>query len=234
MERIDLSDALRERLLDIPPFDALPAGRAAAIPDRLDHTLLRIAKGEVVARQGTPCNRLFVLLEGRLRVDIIDAFGNRILVEHIEAPRVFATPHLFGSDTTLPATFTALGEGILFTATRDTAFRLISEEPQILHKFLCITGNCNHCTTRRLRVLSYKGVRERLAVYLLDRLEPGTDWVGVVHNNSQLAEYLNVTRPALSKQLNKWKKEGVLLPEEARIRILDPGLLRATVNMAGK
>lgn len=232
MERIELNDTLRGLLLRIPPFDALPAGRASAIPERLDHTLLRIGKGEVIARQGTACSRLFVLLEGCLRVDIIDAFGNRILVEHIQAPRVFATPHLFGADNTLPATFTALGDGVLFAATRESAFRLISEEPEILQKFLCITGNCNHCTTKRLRVLSYKGVRERLAVYLLDRAT-GRDSVPLVHNNSQLAEYLNVTRPALSKQINALKREGVIALDEQGVRILDRSALLEAASGCG-
>lgn len=234
MERIELSDNYRERLLRIPPFDGLSSERAGGVPERLDHTVYRIVKGDVVARQGVPCSHLFVLLEGRLRVDIVDAFGNRILVEHIEAARVFATPHLFGADNTMPATFTVLEEGVLFAASRESAFRLISEEPGILQKFLCITGNCNHCTTKRLRALSYKGVRERLAAYLLDRRRPDSDTVALVHNNSQLAEYLNVTRPALSKEINKFKREGIIAIGDDHIRIRDFSLLQDILNKANK
>lgn len=234
MERIELSDSYRERLLGIAPFDGLGAERADNILERLDHAAYRIVKGDVVARQGVPCSHLFALLEGRLRVDIVDAFGNRILVEHIEAARVFATPHLFGADNTMPATFTVLDEGVLFAASRDSAFRLISEEPGILQKFLCITGNCNHCTTKRLRALSFKGVRERLATYLLDRRRPGSDTVALLHNNSQLAEYLNVTRPALSKQINKFKREGIIDMGDGHIRIRELGSLQDIVNKAGK
>lgn len=234
MEPIELNDRLRTLLLQTPPFDGLSAAPADAFPRRLDYALYGLAEGDVVARQGMPCNYLYVLLEGRLRVDIVDAFGNRVLIEHIESPRVFATPHLFGADNTMPATFEALEEGVLFAATRESAFRLISEEPDILQKFLCITGNCNHCTVKRLRILSYKGIRERLAVYLLDRLKPGADSVRVVHNNTQLAEYLNVTRPALSKAVNRLKKERLIVAEGERIRIPDPTQLREIVNRAEK
>lgn len=234
MERIELSDKYRTLLLQTPPFDGFASCKREHLPERLDYAVSRIAKGDVVAQQGTPCNQLYVLLEGRLRMDIVDAFGNRILIEHIESPRVFATPHLFGADNTMPATFTVLDEGVLFTATRESAFRLISEEPGILQKFLCITGNCNQCTVKRLRILTCKGIRERLAAYLLDRLAPGTDSVRIVHNNTQLAEYLNVTRPALSKEINRLKKEKTIATDGDRIRILAPGTLKRFANRADK
>ena len=73
------------------------------------------------------------------------------MVEYIVAPRAFATPHLFGSNTTLPATFTAIEDCILFTATKESTFKLISQDPKVLHNFLCITGNCNACTVSRLK-----------------------------------------------------------------------------------
>lgn len=80
------------------------------------------------------------------------------------------------------------------------------------------------------RALSYKGVRERLAVYLLDRLIPGEKTVPVVHNNSQLAEYLNVSRPALSKEMNKLKREGVIVVEGECIRLSNLALLYNILN----
>lgn len=230
MKRIELTDSHHSLLLQIPPFDGYQATQAAHLAERLDFHVYSLEQGEVVARQGDPCKYLYVLLEGCLRVDIIDAFGTRILIEHIEAPRVFASPHLFGTENVLPATFTVLEDGVLFAATRESAFRLISEEPGILRKFLCITGNCNNCSSKRLRVLSFRGVRERLAVYLFDRIRPGEDVVKVVHNTSQLAEYLGVTRPALSKEIGKLKREGVIAVEDKLVRILNPCVLRQLVN----
>lgn len=42
-----------------------------------------------------------------------------------------------------------------------------------------------------------------------------------MHTQSQLAEYLNVSRPALSKEINKMIKEGLVTMEGKRIVILD-------------
>ena len=185
-------------------------GLADAIVDIVETgTTLRENKKEIVVTQGTPCNKLYVLLEGKLRTDIIDGLGNEVMIEYIIAPRTFATPHLFSSDNTLPATFTALEDSVILMATKDSTFKVISQDPQVLHNFLCIAGNCNICTVSRLKPLSRKTVRERFIVYLFEHKKKDSLIVEITHTQSQLAEYLNVSRPALSKEINKIIKEEI-------------------------
>ncbi len=61
---------------------------------KLDFVIYAANKKEIVVTQGTPCNKFIVLLEGKLRTDIIDGLGV-VMIEYIIAPRTFATPHLF-------------------------------------------------------------------------------------------------------------------------------------------
>ena len=213
----------------IPLFRDLPLNIKHSLLDRLDISVYEVNKKDIIATQGTLCKKLYVLLEGKLRVDIIDGLGNEVMIEYIVAARAFATPHLFSSDGTLPATFTAIEDGILLTASKESMFKLISEEPKILHNFLCITGNCNVCTVTRLKTLSRKTVRERFVVYLLEHRKKNTTTVNIIHNQATLAEYLNVTRPALSKEINKMIKEGIIEMEGKTVRILDEALLEKYV-----
>lgn len=221
MEKLACTDEHLKLLFGIPLFRDLPSNVKSSLLDRLDYTLYEVSKKEVIARQNTPCKHLFVLLKGKLRVDIIDALGNNVMIEYIVAPRAFATPHLFSTDNTLPATFTVLEEGIWFIATKESLFKLISEEPSILKSFLCITGNCNKCTVTRLRALSHKNIRSRFIQYLFENLKPGTDSVLMEHNQVQLSEYLCVTRPALSKEINRLVKEDLIRLEGQMVYLLD-------------
>lgn len=221
MEKITPTTEHIELLFQIPLFRDLPQNLKSTLLERLDYQLYHIHKKDEVARQGTPCKRLYVLLKGQLRADIIDGSGNEVIIEYITAPRAFATPHLFNTkDNRLPVTFTALEESILFTASKESTFKLISEEPSILRNFLCITGNCNKCTVSRLNVLSYKNVRDRFAAYLFEHKRSGTSLINIMHNQAQLAEYLNVTRPALSKEINKMIKEGLIRTEGKTVELL--------------
>lgn len=229
MRKITLNESHRELLFRIPLFRDLPLNVRQSLLERLDICLYEFDRKEIIATQGTPCKKLYVLLEGRLRVDIIDGLGNEVMIENIIAPRAFATPHLFSTDGILPATFTAMENGILFTASKDSMFALISQEPKILQNFLCITGNCNACTVSRLKTLSRKTVRERFVVYLLEHRKNKSTTVNIIHNQATLAEYLNVTRPALSKEINKMIKEGIIDMDGKTVQILNEAILERYV-----
>ena len=120
------------------------------LPQELELSVYEVARKEIVLKQDTYCNHLYVLLKGELEVNIVDVAGNLVKVEDIRAPRAFATPHLFGDKNLLPATFTASEDSVLLMATRTSVFKLISSVPDLLHRFLCVTGNCNKCTVTRL------------------------------------------------------------------------------------
>lgn len=225
MEPIICTEEHENILFQIPLFRNLPLNIKQTILDKLDHSLFAIDKNEEILKQNTVCKSLFVLLKGRLRVDIIDGLGNVIMVENIIAPRAFATPHLFSTDNILPATFTVIEDGILFTATKDSVFKLISEQPSLLKSFLCITGNCNKCITTRLRALSHKNVRNRIIAYLLEQRQNDNNIFQIEHNQVQLADYLCVTRPALSKEINKMIKEGLIKMKGKTVELIQIGEL---------
>ena len=211
METVIFNSFYKDKLLSISLFNDLPDLIKNEVVKKLDIKLYGINEKTVVLEQGNVCCNLYVLLEGKLEVNIIDANGNEVLIEYIEAPRAFATPHLFKKDNRLPATFRTLEKSVLLTASKDSTFELISKYPDVLRNFLCVAGNCDVCTTMRLDVLSRKTIRERILVYLFRRLDRDTSTVKMRCTLTQLAEYINVTRPALSTEFNKMEKEGLIV-----------------------
>lgn len=192
--------------------------------DKLDYTVREIYKGEIIIRQGTPCLHMYILLKGNLEVNIIDISGSNVKVENLVGPRAFATPHLFDEHGVFPATFTVVEDGVLFMATKESAFRLISSNPELLKNFLRITGNCTACTVGRLKILSYKSIRSRLAYYLFEQKKE-TSNVVMQHNQTQLAEYLNVSRPALANEMRKMVDEGLIKVDGKDVEIVSSNSL---------
>lgn len=208
----------------IPLFRGMSNELKSSLLDKLDYTVILIKKGEIIIRQDTTCNHMYILLEGNLEVNIIDVSGNNIKVENIIAPRAFATPHLFDGNNTFPATFTVVEDGLLLKATKESVFSLISSEPELLKNFLRLTGNCNACTVSRLRILSYKSIRSRFSYYILEHKQSETLAV-MEHNQTQLAEYLGVTRPAFANELKKMVDEGLISIDGRNVNILSQGSL---------
>jgi CRP/FNR family transcriptional regulator, dissimilatory nitrate respiration regulator len=229
MEQTDFTEKYEALLFQIPLFRDLPLNIKHLLVDKLDFTVYTIKKNDIVARQHTHCKRLMVLLEGRLRVDSMDASDNEVLIEYIIAPRAFATPYLFKLDTTLPATFKAMEDGVLLTATNESVFRLMSEIPDLLKSFLGVAGNCTKCTDLRLKALSYKNIRSRFVAYLFEYKAENSSVVKIEHNQVELADYLCVTRPALTREINKMMKERLISMKGKTVELLQIAELKRVI-----
>ncbi len=223
-EQLCLTEQQINIIHKIPLFRGVTEDFKKGFLDKIDYNVYHIKKGEIIINQGTQCNHLHILLKGNLEVNIIDASGNNVKVENIIAPRSFATPHLFSDNNIFPATFTVVEEGILLKATRESVFKQISSEPELLKNFLRLAGNCNACTVSRLKILSYKGIRSRFISYLFDhKKEEGLSVMN--HNQTQLAEYMGVTRPALANEIKKMTDEGLIKVDGKHVELLSPALL---------
>ncbi len=216
---IDLTEQQINIIHKIPLFRGMSEESSKTLFDRLDYTVREIRKGEIIIRQDTPCQHMYILLKGNLEVNIVDVSGNNVKVENLVGPRSFATPHLFDGNSVFPATFTVVEDGILFMATKESAFKLISSDPELLKNFLRLTGNCNACTVSRLRILSYKSIRSRFAYYLFERKKDSSLSV-MEHNQTQLAEYMGVTRPALANEIKKMVDEGLIKVDGKNVEIV--------------
>lgn len=208
-EQIFLTEQQISIIHRIPLFKGVSDEFKRNLLDKLDYFITPLKKGEIIIHQGTTCNHMHILLEGKLEVNIVDVSGNNIKVENLIAPRAFATPHLFDGNNIFPATFTVVENGLLLKATKDSVFKLISSEPELLKNFLRLTGNCNACTVSRLKILSYKSIRSRFIYYLLEH-KADSNLSIMEHNQTQLAEYLGITRPALANEIKKMVDEGLI------------------------
>ena len=77
-----------------------------------------------------------------------------------------------------------------------------------------------HAAVRKLNVLGFSSVQERIAAWLLQE----TDEKGMVElktNREEQADYLCVARPSLSRTLMQMQKAGIIETRRNQIRILD-------------
>ena len=73
--------------------------------------------------------------------------------------------------------------------------------------------------TKKAHILSSTTLREKIAVWLLENMENGSVDTGM--NREEMASYLGVTRPSLSREMMKMQREGIIEVEKGRIVICD-------------
>ncbi|MBQ9060483.1 MAG: Crp/Fnr family transcriptional regulator [Firmicutes bacterium] len=75
--------------------------------------------------------------------------------------------------------------------------------------------------THKVEILAERGLRSRIMVYLnILARKSGTDTVSVKMSREQMAQFLCVNRSALSNELNKMKREGLIDFKRGQFRIL--------------
>lgn len=99
---------------------------------------------------------------------------------------------------------------------------------QLIRNMLEIMAVRSFDMTKKAHILSSTTLREKISVWLLESMKDGVVDTGM--NREQMAAYLGVTRPSLSRELMKMQKEGIIEIDKGRIVICDEERLYSPVE----
>lgn len=92
---------------------------------------------------------------------------------------------------------------------------------RLIENLLRISARKNLNLSRRIFHTSAKTIRGRLLSFLSYRAaQSQEEWFTIPFNRQQLADYLGVDRSALSNELSKMQREGLLQVEKNQFRLL--------------
>lgn len=81
---------------------------------------------------------------------------------------------------------------------------------------------------RRVYYLQLKSIRAKISLFLLEEAEKnGSLTFSLSFNRQKMAEFLNVSRPSLSREMSRLKAEGVIDFYKESVKILDRHLLES-------
>ncbi len=181
-------------------------------------------KGEYIYRMGDLKVALAMLLEGELHINTEDYWGNQTILSEIRPGQIFAETYALAPDIPLAVNVIALSDctvllmnagNILRACPNSCAFHqtLIQNLAEILaSKNLMLTGKLEHMAQRT--------TRNKLLSYLsFQSIQAGSSHFEIPFNRQQLADYLAVDRSAMSSELSKLQKEGLLKVDKNRFTL---------------
>ena len=80
MVKVEFTDEYQKILWQISLFKDMDVSLQRRLPLELELSVYEVARKEVVLKQDTYCNHLYVLLKGELEVNIVDVAGNLVKV----------------------------------------------------------------------------------------------------------------------------------------------------------
>ncbi len=199
--------------------------------DEFSLTGIEVKKGDVLARQGEPCNRLIVLLTGAAKGEMTDASGKVVKVDDIAAPNPLAILFLFGPENRFPVTATATEDGTAIVIPKQVVLRMLSRSERLLENYLNISAGFAARLSRKLHFMSFRTIRQKLAMYLLDlSAKAGSDMVCLDRTHTSLAEYFGVSRQALEREIKAMAADGLIAVEKKQITLDDKPKLARLVS----
>jgi len=174
-------------------------------------------KGETILHAGTITKKMGIVLSGSVTIESIDILGNRSILSHVASSDIFAETYAFLANEPMAVNACANEDcKILFlnieNITHSCNYDFESWRIKLIINLLAISSQKNLLLSNRIFHTSAKTIRERLISYLsFVSLKEKNNEFKIPFDRQQLADYLNVDRTALSKEISKMKKEGLIM-----------------------
>ena len=191
---------------------------------------LTFPKGQTIIFPDDKPAVLYLILEGTVILEQYNYMGKPMNIEYRSAGSLFGETDVFLDKDSFGYTVRTESPCRILTADRSFFFRTCEKNcehhSQAIFNMLHIFALDNHQKQERLDLLTCGELEQRLARYLLEN-RTGADTVFLSMNRSELAAYLNTTRPSLSRTLSGLQNQGALqIDGRNQIKTLNPDILQ--------
>lgn len=179
----------------------------------------------IIFHAGDRVTEIGMVISGSVNIETVDVWGNRSILSNVSAGQVFAESYVFSYTAMMVDVVAAEDCVVAFLELgplHDANNAELSWYPKLIRNFLAILANKNIVLSNRIFCTSPKTVRERVMTYLSNESKNcGSRYITIPFDRQQMADYLNVERTALSKELGRMKRDGILEYHKNEFRLLD-------------
>ncbi|MBQ3077338.1 MAG: Crp/Fnr family transcriptional regulator [Clostridia bacterium] len=186
----------------------------------------RYPKGAAVFLEGDAAEYVGIVLEGAVTIVQDDFFGNRNLIGTALPGELFAEAFSCAGLERLPVSvFAERDTAVLLLDCRRVLQVCSSGCPfhhRLIANLLAVVSRKNLALNRKIRFVSQRTTREKLMSYLLDQAkQQGSDHFEIPFDRQALADFLAVERSAMSAEISRLRKEGVLESKGSWFRLVE-------------
>lgn len=181
-------------------------------------------KDEAILLAGTPTAWMGMITRGGATIESTDLWGNRTILSHVGRGQCFAETYAFLTEETVPVDVIASEDStVLFfkIGSLQAADGAEAWGRKLIVNLLTISAHKNLALSARSFHTASKHVRGRIMAYLNTvSLQKRAKSFAIPFDRQQLADYLNVERTALSKELGRMRREGLVECRKNQFRLL--------------
>lgn len=226
--------ALESLLCRLPLFQELDREALARIAEAA--TELEAPRGAMVLRRGDPCDGLYVVVFGQVKLALQTAQGGERVIELVGAGASFGETAIFLDEPNV-LTVEALADTRLVHLAKSSVLEEFEREPRFARGLAAALSLRLHRLIEDLEGYTLRSGTERVIDYLLRELPQqasGRAAVVLPVKKGILASRLNLTREHFSRILHDLAAHGLIEVNGREVRIGDVDALRARGAKEGR
>lgn len=186
---------------------------------------------EYVFFAGNEVNYVGIILEGSAEIIKENLAGSRHIMAFLGQSQIFAEGIVCTHERISPVTIRVKEDSkilfIPFERITRSCGNSCTFHVQLIQNMMMILGEKNYNLNNKIELLTLKGMREKIAAYLLNEAKNNRSLsFQVVPNRNELAEYLNVSRTSMCRELARMKEENILDYYQNSFKILSEDALK--------
>jgi len=204
-------DVLHETSL----FAGIASDDLSAMLNCLSAKTLCVKKGKPVFLEGAPAGFIGVVLDGSIQMVHDDFYGNRSIISHHDQGELFAESFACANIETMPVSGYAVRDSKVMLLSCQKVLTVCSSacrfHNQLVKNLLRVVAQNNLDLNNKITFMSQKTTKEKLMSYLLSQAKyHGSPEFTIPFDRQALADFLGVERSAMSTELGKLQKAGIL------------------------
>ena len=212
-------------------FSGVPAKELRDDLEAVPHHIQCYDKDEIVFHLMEDANRIGVVLEGRVQAQKPFPNGSQINVSIRNPGELIGPAAVFSRSQKYPCDVVSLEPVTIMMFRREDILLLLQKDLRIMKNFMAELATATYMLQQRLELLSYSGIAQKAAFYLLIHTrQSGKNVIRIPDSVSNWAMIMNVSRSSLHRELKKLEAEGIISYDPPTIEILDPERLQGVLS----
>ncbi len=216
-------------------FNSIDIKDIPHVLDCLDYKIVSYGKNDYIARINDTYRGVFIVLEGEAGVVRESFNGTRVIVNIFTAGDVFGEAVAFCGANMWASTVQALTDCVLIMVHPEKILNMCNRactfHKIILANMIRVIAKKTCNLTRKVDYLMLKSINGKLSKFLLEQKEKsGSMTFKLPLNREKLADFLNISRPSMSRELGIMRDKGIIEYYRDSIRIKDETKLRALLE----
>lgn len=203
-------------------FSGIKNERKAELLSLCSYKVLEVESETILSSESEPCKNMGFVLKGKVSNYKTNPSGNHVVVKSMTRGEYFAEALVFASNQECPSTIIAGKHSTVLMISAEDVLMICEEEPVFLRNLLVSLSNKVFMLNRKIKLLSYASVRQRLSHFFLDEIRKHhSSRFTLDKTRDELGEYIGVARPSVSRELSKMAKDRLISVSGKHIEVLD-------------